>query len=89
MVKNASLAARCHVFREAAVFLRSLIRRRSEQAVLAGVICTPNPDRCPSMPERADTESPSPKMACLEADYESWLVAAEALSKVDLSLIHI
>ena len=83
VVKNASLAARCHVFREAELVLRSLIRRRSQQIERGGMVRSSNADRCPSVPEIANTEPTSTKMKCLEAQDESWLVAAEEVSKAE------
>ena len=81
VVKHASLAARCHVFREAHLVLGSLIRRHSQQTGLDGVIRVSNLDRCPSKLESAKTPSTRPKITCLEAEEESWLVAAETMSK--------
>lgn len=83
VVKNASLAARCHVFREAELVLRSLIRRRSQQTERGGMVRESNAGRCPSVSESVNKEPSSTKVTCLEAQDESWLVAAKALSKAE------
>lgn len=84
-VKKASLAARCHVFREAELVLRSLSRRRSHQTELGGVVRASRAHR-PSVSGSADTESASTKMTCLKAHEELWLIAAEEFSKTERSL---
>lgn len=82
VVKNASLAARCHVFREAELVLRSLSRRRSHQIEIGGVVRASSADR-PSVCKSADTESASTKMTCFKAQEELWLIAAEEFSKTE------
>ena len=83
VVKRASLAARCHVFREAEQVLRSLIRRRSQETGLDGVARTSNASRFPSKLESSTMDATTLNAACLETQDESWLAAAETLSKAE------
>lgn len=85
VVKNTSLATRCHEFHEAEAFLLWLIRRRPQPVVLDAVVRSPNADRCYSEFEVPNMSLTSPDTTFLKVKDESWIVAAEALSKEERS----